>query len=43
MEAEEEEGKDEENGEEEEMKDEESEEFSFPDTTISLPHLQPSR
>ncbi|KAI3367622.1 hypothetical protein L3Q82_026464, partial [Scortum barcoo] len=29
--------------EEEEMKDEESEEFSFPDTTISLSHLQPSR
>ncbi|XP_070834821.1 ribosome quality control complex subunit NEMF [Chaetodon trifascialis] len=30
-------------GEEEEMKNEESEEFSFPDTTISLSHLQPSR
>lgn len=33
MEAEEEEGRE----------DEESEEFSFPDTTISLSHLQPSR
>ncbi|XP_070697951.1 ribosome quality control complex subunit NEMF [Pempheris klunzingeri] len=32
-----------ESGEEEEMKNEESEEFSFPDTTISLSHLQPSR
>ncbi|XP_068436345.1 ribosome quality control complex subunit NEMF [Clinocottus analis] len=30
-------------GEEKEMKNEESEEFSFPDTTISLSHLQPSR
>ena len=29
--------------EEKEMKTEESEEFSFPDTTISLSHLQPSR
>lgn len=29
--------------EEEPMKDEESEEFRFPDTTISLSHLQPSR
>ncbi|XP_041668539.1 nuclear export mediator factor Nemf-like isoform X2 [Cheilinus undulatus] len=29
--------------EEEEIKKEESEEFSFPDTTISLSHLQPSR
>uniref|UniRef100_UPI0037E6FC22 ribosome quality control complex subunit NEMF n=1 Tax=Semicossyphus pulcher TaxID=241346 RepID=UPI0037E6FC22 len=29
--------------EEEEIKNEESEEFSFPDTTISLSHLQPSR
>ncbi|XP_059209037.1 ribosome quality control complex subunit NEMF-like [Centropristis striata] len=33
----------EEAGEEEEVKDEESEEFSFPDTTISLSHLQPNR
>lgn len=33
----------EESGEEEEAKNEESEEFSFPDTTISLSHLQPSR
>ncbi|XP_070776068.1 ribosome quality control complex subunit NEMF [Enoplosus armatus] len=33
----------EDSGEEEEMKNEESEEFSFPDTTISLSHLQPSR
>lgn len=33
----------EESGEEKEVKDEESEEFSFPDTTISLSHLQPSR
>ncbi|XP_029316522.1 ribosome quality control complex subunit NEMF isoform X2 [Cottoperca gobio] len=40
MEAEEEEGGDEDSVEEKEM---ESEEFSFPDTTISLSHLQPSR
>uniref|UniRef100_A0A671V8Y2 Ribosome quality control complex subunit NEMF n=1 Tax=Sparus aurata TaxID=8175 RepID=A0A671V8Y2_SPAAU len=39
-EEEEEEGKEEDDREEEEVKDEESEEFSFPDTTISLPHLQ---
>uniref|UniRef100_A0A8C9Z7Z4 Ribosome quality control complex subunit NEMF n=1 Tax=Sander lucioperca TaxID=283035 RepID=A0A8C9Z7Z4_SANLU len=32
----------EDSGEEKEMKNEESEEFSFPDTTISLSHLQPS-
>ncbi|XP_042371347.1 nuclear export mediator factor NEMF-like, partial [Plectropomus leopardus] len=32
-----------ESGEETEMKNEESEEFSFPDTTISLSHIQPSR
>ncbi|XP_044022519.1 nuclear export mediator factor NEMF-like isoform X2 [Siniperca chuatsi] len=38
-----EEGREEDSGEEEEMKNEESEEFSFPDTTISLSHLQPSR
>lgn len=43
MEAEEEEGGDEDSGEEKEVKNEESEEFSFPDTTISLSHLQPSR
>ncbi|XP_041809091.1 nuclear export mediator factor Nemf-like [Chelmon rostratus] len=30
-------------GEEEEMKNEESDDFSFPDTTISLSHLQPNR
>lgn len=30
-------------GEEDDGKDEESDEFSFPDTTISLTHLQPSR
>lgn len=29
--------------EEEQMKNEDSKEFSFPDTTISLSHLQPSR
>ncbi|KAM9354693.1 ribosome quality control complex subunit NEMF [Pholidichthys leucotaenia] len=33
----------EDSGMEEEMKNEESEEFSFPDTTISLSHLQPNR
>ncbi|KAM6969497.1 ribosome quality control complex subunit NEMF [Tautogolabrus adspersus] len=33
----------EDSGEEEETTKEESEEFSFPDTTISLSHLQPSR
>ncbi|XP_073339133.1 ribosome quality control complex subunit NEMF [Pagrus major] len=43
VEAEEEDRKEEDEEEEEEMKNEESEEFSFPDTTISLPHLQPSR
>ncbi|XP_035529200.1 nuclear export mediator factor Nemf-like [Morone saxatilis] len=43
MEAEEEEGREEDSEEEEGMKNEESEEFSFPDTTISLSHLQPSR
>lgn len=43
MEAEVEEGREEGSGEEELMKNEESEEFSFPDTTISLSHLQPSR
>lgn len=43
MEAEGEEDGEEDSGEEKEMKNEESEEFSFPDTTISLSHLQPSR
>ncbi|XP_010745067.3 ribosome quality control complex subunit NEMF [Larimichthys crocea] len=43
MEEEEEEGREEDSGEEEEMKNENGEEFSFPDTTISLSHLQPSR
>lgn len=43
MEEEEEEGGEEDSGEEEEMKNENGEEFSFPDTTISLSHLQPSR
>uniref|UniRef100_A0A8C9Z5X1 Ribosome quality control complex subunit NEMF n=1 Tax=Sander lucioperca TaxID=283035 RepID=A0A8C9Z5X1_SANLU len=42
MEAEGEEDGEEDSGEEKEMKNEESEEFSFPDTTISLSHLQPS-
>lgn len=42
MEAEE-EGREEGSEEEEPIKNEESEEFSFPDTTISLSHLQPSR
>nr|XP_046267885.1 nuclear export mediator factor NEMF-like [Scatophagus argus] len=37
-----EEGRDEDSDDEEEMENEESEEFSFPDTTISLSHLQPS-
>ncbi|XP_023133201.1 ribosome quality control complex subunit NEMF [Amphiprion ocellaris] len=41
--AEEEEPKEEDSDQEEEMKNDESEEFSFPDTTISLSHLQPSR
>ncbi|XP_068194100.1 ribosome quality control complex subunit NEMF [Antennarius striatus] len=35
--------KEDDNEEEEEVKNEDSEEFSFPDTTISLSHLQPSR
>uniref|UniRef100_A0A8C4E3L2 Ribosome quality control complex subunit NEMF n=1 Tax=Dicentrarchus labrax TaxID=13489 RepID=A0A8C4E3L2_DICLA len=43
MEAEEEEGREEDSEEEEGMKNEESEEFSFPDTTISLSHLQPTQ
>uniref|UniRef100_A0A8D0D3Q2 Ribosome quality control complex subunit NEMF n=1 Tax=Sander lucioperca TaxID=283035 RepID=A0A8D0D3Q2_SANLU len=42
MEAEGEEDGEEDSGEEKEMKNEESEEFSFPDTTISLSHLQPT-
>nr|XP_019953624.1 PREDICTED: nuclear export mediator factor NEMF isoform X1 [Paralichthys olivaceus] len=40
---EEEEGRDDEEGMEKETEDGEGEEFSFPDTTISLTHLQPSR
>uniref|UniRef100_A0AAQ5ZLA0 Ribosome quality control complex subunit NEMF n=1 Tax=Amphiprion ocellaris TaxID=80972 RepID=A0AAQ5ZLA0_AMPOC len=40
--AEEEEPKEEDSDQEEEMKNDESEEFSFPDTTISLSHLQPT-
>ncbi|XP_067470744.1 ribosome quality control complex subunit NEMF-like isoform X2 [Thunnus thynnus] len=46
MEEEEEEGEEggeEDSDKEKEMKNEESEEFSFPDTTISLSHLQPKR
>ncbi|KAM9341035.1 ribosome quality control complex subunit NEMF [Symphorus nematophorus] len=43
VEAEGEEGREEDSREEEEMKNEDSEEFSFPDTTISLSHLQPNR
>ncbi|XP_034713378.1 nuclear export mediator factor NEMF-like [Etheostoma cragini] len=43
MEAEREEDGEEDSSEEKEMKNEENEEFSFPDTTISLSHLQPSR
>ncbi len=38
-----EEEREEDDKEEEETKREESEEFSFPDTTISLSHLQPNR
>ncbi|XP_068608392.1 ribosome quality control complex subunit NEMF [Brachionichthys hirsutus] len=38
-----EEGREDDNREEEEVKNEDGEEFSFPDTTISLSHLQPSR
>lgn len=40
---EEEEGGEEDSDNEKEMKNEESEEFSYPDTTISLSHLQPKR
>lgn len=43
MEEEGEEGGEEDSDMEKEMKNEESEEFSFPDTTISLSHLQPNR
>lgn len=42
-EEEEEEGREGDNKEEEDLKNEDGEEFSFPDTTISLSHLQPSR
>ncbi|XP_056248763.1 ribosome quality control complex subunit NEMF-like [Seriola aureovittata] len=43
MEAEAEEGGEEDSGVEKDSENGESEEFSFPDTTISLSHLQPSR
>ncbi|XP_068573922.1 ribosome quality control complex subunit NEMF [Cebidichthys violaceus] len=43
LEAEVEKSGEEDSEEEKEIKNEESEEFSFPDTTISLSHLQPSR
>lgn len=43
MEAEAGDGREEDSGKEKVTEDGESEEFSFPDTTISLTHLQPSR
>lgn len=43
MEVEEDEGREEDSGDEKEVKNDESDEFTFPDTTISLTHLQPSR